>query len=120
MKKAAGGASKTRGGRELWKWRGCGKRGKPKAGFPLFPRALGNLAKRRRDSHISTAPVSVGCLRAKSKQSKELRSVGRGKVEIQEQDSHFSTAPRACGSKEKGILWRTPQGVLGGTSREHI
>src|SRR5713226_8603257 len=20
----------------LWKWRGCGKRGKPKAGFPLF------------------------------------------------------------------------------------
>src|SRR5260370_20543275 len=25
--------------RELWKCRGCGKRGKPKAGFPLFPRA---------------------------------------------------------------------------------
>src|ERR1017187_3574672 len=24
---------------ELWKCRGCGKRGKPKAGFPLFPRA---------------------------------------------------------------------------------
>jgi hypothetical protein len=22
-----------------WKCRGCGKRGKPKAGFPLFPRA---------------------------------------------------------------------------------
>jgi len=37
--------------------------------------------------------------------SKELRSVGRAKVEIQEQDSHFSTAPRACGSKEKGILF---------------
>ena len=24
---------------ELWKCRVCGKRGKPKAGFPLFPRA---------------------------------------------------------------------------------
>ena len=44
-------------GRELWKWRGCGKRGKPKAGFPLFPQPLGNLAKDRRDSHISTAPT---------------------------------------------------------------
>jgi hypothetical protein len=41
--------------------------------------------------------------------SKELRSVGRGKVEIQEQDSHFSTAPRACDSKEEGILLRTPK-----------
>jgi hypothetical protein len=29
----------NRGSGELWKWRGCGKRGKPKAGFPLFPRA---------------------------------------------------------------------------------
>src|SRR3954469_6084915 len=27
------------GVKELWKCRGCGKRGKPKAGFPLFPRA---------------------------------------------------------------------------------
>src|SRR5579872_7326799 len=26
--------------RELWKWRGYGKRGKPKAGFPLFPSPL--------------------------------------------------------------------------------
>ena len=24
---------------ELWKCRGCGKPGKPKAGFPIFPRA---------------------------------------------------------------------------------
>jgi hypothetical protein len=43
--------------RELWKCRGCGKRGKPEAGFPLFPQPLGNLAKDRRDSHISTAPT---------------------------------------------------------------
>src|ERR1035438_10110955 len=31
--------TKNRKERELWKCRGCGKRGKPKAGFPLFPRA---------------------------------------------------------------------------------
>ena len=49
---------KTGPERELWKWRDCGKRGKPKAGFPLFPQSLGNLAKGRRDSHISTAPAT--------------------------------------------------------------
>ena len=90
-----------------------------KQAFLSFHSSL-EISPTTRDSHISTAPVSVGCLRAKSKQSKELRSVDDGKVEIQEQDSHFPTAPRACGSKEKGILWRTSQGVLGSTSREHI
>src|ERR1039457_6463351 len=35
-----------------------GKRGKPEAGFPLFPQPLGNLAKGRRDSHIPTAPTT--------------------------------------------------------------
>src|SRR6202161_1600349 len=45
--------------RELWKCRGCGKRGKPKAGFPLFPQPLGNLAKSGRDSHIPTAPTTT-------------------------------------------------------------
>ena len=30
---------KKQGQGELWKCRGCGKRGKPKAGFPPFPRA---------------------------------------------------------------------------------
>src|SRR5579862_783852 len=50
--------SKKRAGKsELWKCRDCGKRGKPKTGFPLFPQPLGNLAKNRRDSHISTAPA---------------------------------------------------------------
>src|SRR3984893_10999980 len=53
--------NKTRAGkRELWKCRGCGKRGKPRTGFPLFPQPLGNLAKNRRDSHISTAPAEAG------------------------------------------------------------
>src|SRR5712671_6725396 len=51
---------KRAGKRELWKCRGCGKRGKPKTGFPLFPQPLGNLAKNRRDSHISTAPAEAG------------------------------------------------------------
>src|SRR6266566_1787108 len=46
---------KRAGKRELWKCRVCGKRGKPKTGFPLFPRALGNLAKR---GEISTFPQS--------------------------------------------------------------
>ena len=53
---------KKKNRRELWKWRGCGKRGKrgkPKAGFPLFPQPLGNLAKPGRDSHIPTAPTTT-------------------------------------------------------------
>src|SRR5215472_3288095 len=35
-----------------WKCRARGKRGKPKAGFPLFPPALENLAKTARFSHF--------------------------------------------------------------------
>lgn len=31
--------AQNRKARELWKCRGCGKCGKPQAGFPLFPRA---------------------------------------------------------------------------------
>jgi hypothetical protein len=62
--------------RELWKCRVYGKRGKPKTGFPLFPQPLGNLAKGRRDSHISTAPATKA----------------DGKVENQKQVSHFPTA----------------------------
>jgi hypothetical protein len=52
-------AEKKKSSRGLWKWRGCGKRGKPKAGFPLFPQPLGNLAKPGRDSHIPTAPTTT-------------------------------------------------------------
>src|SRR5215831_2597914 len=44
------------GGRELWKCRACGRRGKQKTAFHSFHEPLGNLAKRRRDSHIPTAP----------------------------------------------------------------
>src|ERR1700732_1057901 len=51
---------KRAGKRELWKCRGCGKRGKPTTVFPLCPQPLGNLAKNRRDSHISTAPAEAG------------------------------------------------------------
>src|SRR6202521_5641247 len=73
--------------KELWKWRGYGKRGKPRAGFPLFPQPLGNLAKGRRDSHISTAPATKA----------------DGKVENQKQVSHFPTAtnPLSPGMKNR-------------------
>jgi len=75
--------------RELWKCRGCGKRGKPKAGFPLFPQPLGNLAKSGRDSHISTAPATKA----------------DGKVENQKQVSHFPTAtnPLSPGMKNRAV-----------------
>ena len=39
--------TKNRKERELWKCRGCGKRGKPKAGLPLFPRAPWKTRQRR-------------------------------------------------------------------------
>ena len=52
---------------------GYGKRGKPKAGFPLFPQPL-EIAK----SAIPTFP--------------QPRRRPRGKVEIQKQDSHFPVA----------------------------
>src|ERR1017187_8818508 len=68
---------------------GCGKAGgmerggSQKKGFPSFHEPLGNPAKRRRDSHISTAPAARA----------------DGKVENQKQVSHFPTAPNVCGSQ---------------------
>ncbi len=39
---------------------------------------------------------------------KRRKTVGRGKVEIQNQDFHFSTAQNACGArKKKGRLHKT-------------
>src|SRR5574341_582048 len=52
------------GQRGLWKCRGCGKRGKPKAGFPLFPRAPW---KSRKGSEIPTAPTTTAVEKWKSK-----------------------------------------------------
>src|SRR5258708_8027939 len=40
---------------ELWKWRNGGKRGNPKAGFPLFPPFLGNLANNARFPHFHSS-----------------------------------------------------------------
>jgi hypothetical protein len=82
---AAAAKTKNTPERELWKCRGYGKRGKPKAGFPLFPQPLGNLAKDRRDSHISTAPATKA----------------DGKVENQKQVSHFPTATNPLFSRRK-------------------
>jgi hypothetical protein len=87
--------------RELWKCRGYGKRGKPKAGFPLFPQPLGNLAKGRRDSHISTAPATKA----------------DGKVENQKQVFHFPTAPNHYSSKPKPNSRRAIAPADGGAPR---
>jgi hypothetical protein len=61
---------------------GYGKRGKPKAGFPSFPTALGN-----RQGAIPTFP--------------QPRLRPRGKVEIQKQDSHFPVAALVLFKKEE-------------------
>jgi hypothetical protein len=61
---------------------GYGKRGKPKAGFPSFPTALGN-----RQSAIPTFP--------------QPQLLPRGKVEIQKQDSHFPVAALVLLKKEE-------------------
>ena|SRR2546426_12257249 len=56
-----------------------------KQAFPSFHEPLGNLAKRRRDSHISTAPTTRA----------------DGKVENQKQVSHFPTAPNSLSLRTK-------------------
>jgi hypothetical protein len=62
--------------RELWKCRGCGKRGKPKAGFPSFHSPLGISPT---TGEIPTFPQ----LRRKQ---------ADGRVENQKRVSHFPTA----------------------------
>jgi hypothetical protein len=74
---------------------GCGERGKPKAGFPRSPRALGNR------SAISTFRSPTAGLCEFETETKRSRTVDRGKVEIQTRDFHFPTAPTACGGKEE-------------------
>jgi hypothetical protein len=56
-----------------------------KQASPSFHEPLGNLAKRRRDSHISTAPATRA----------------DGKVENQKQVSHFPTAPNEYRDQER-------------------
>jgi hypothetical protein len=56
-----------------------------KQASPSFHEPLGNLAQRRRDSHISTAPATRA----------------DGKVENQKQVSHFPTAPNVYGDQER-------------------
>ena len=67
---------------------GCGNAGavesveSQKQASPSFHEPLGNPAKQRRDSHISTAPAARA----------------DGKVGNQKQVSHFPTAPNVYGS----------------------
>jgi hypothetical protein len=56
-----------------------------KQAYHPFHEPLGNPAKRRRDSHISTAPAARA----------------DGKVENQKQVSHFPTATNVDGSEEQ-------------------
>jgi hypothetical protein len=56
-----------------------------KQASPSFHEPLGNLTKRRRDSHISTAPTTKA----------------DGKVENQKQVSHFPTAPNLYRAQEQ-------------------
>src|SRR5205807_9352487 len=65
----------------------CGRRGKPKAGFPRASTVLGN--RKSRDSHIPTAAAR------------------RGKVENQKQVSHF---PTFCFSFPQNESERRPGG----------
>ena len=65
-----------------------------KRASPSFHEPLGNLAKRRRDSHISTAPTARA----------------DGKVENQKQVFHFPTAPELSffGRKKTGPRRASP------------
>src|SRR6266852_1338702 len=65
----------------------CGRRGKPKAGFPRASTVLGN--RKSRDSYIPTAAAR------------------RGKVENQKQVSHF---PTCCFSSPQNESERRPGG----------
>jgi hypothetical protein len=60
----------------LWKWRGCGKGGKPKAGFPPFPRA----------------PWESRQIQARFPHFHSADDGADGKVENQKQVFHFPTA----------------------------
>jgi hypothetical protein len=77
---------------------GCGNGGKPTAGFPPFPRALGN--RKGGDFHISTARTTV-TLSLKIKVKTKGLYGDRGKVEIQTRDFHFPTVPICLRRKEK-------------------
>src|ERR1035438_10838945 len=82
--------TKNRKERELWKCRGCGKRGKPKAGFPLFPQAPWESRQRQaRFPHFHSS-----------------RDEADGKVENQEQGFHFPTATNTLSRKTKHTVGR--------------
>src|ERR1035437_6709412 len=74
----------------LWKCRGCGKRGKPKAGFPLFPRAPWKSRRRQaRFPHFHNSGDEA-----------------EGKVKNQEQVFHFPTATNPLSRKAKHTVGR--------------
>jgi hypothetical protein len=67
------------------------------AGFPPFPRTLGN--RKGGDFHIPTASATAAFSRQTPKTKAQYGD--RGKVEIQNRDFHFSTVPICLRRKEK-------------------
>ena len=67
-----------------------------KQAFHPFHNSLENSHKTR-VFHISTAPTTGTNM---AERNTTAKTMGGGKVEIQNQDSHFSTAPRDCGATD--------------------
>jgi len=76
----------------------CGNGGKPTAGFPPFPRTLGN--RNSGDFHIPTASLRSLSSQTKAKPKSKILW-DRGKVEIQNPDFHFPTVPVCLRRKEE-------------------
>jgi hypothetical protein len=72
--------------------------------FHPFHEPLGNLAQRRRDSHIPTTPTTKA----------------DGKVENQKQVFHFPTAAISFTQKKKTRLARASPSARGGASRASV
>ena len=78
----------------------CGNDGKPTAGFPPFPRTLGNRT--GGDFHIPTAPATVTLSPNRTKTKGQYGN--RGKEELQNQDCHFPTVAICMRRNEKVTL----------------
>jgi len=76
---------------------GYGKRGKPKAGFPPFPTALGN--RKKRDFHIPTAPATTARKSGNPKTGFPLSRRGfHVPKKLRKEDSPERRVPRRSGS----------------------
>src|ERR1019366_3408613 len=99
---------------------GCGNDGAVKSvesqkqAPPSFHEPLGNLANSRRDSHISTAPAGVTCLRQNSRQAKNREVWAVEKWKSKTRIPIFPPPRPPAAARKKPILWMNPRGRLGG------